>query len=115
MITDPVEIANLRDSYYKVKALEAAVIERARLWLEMNGSPSRVSRMQIGFSVKSDLDTMLDDNCVDVVFYPAGCAGPWRSPLHHVPRSFIFSADEPTQKETDYAEYLRLKAKFEKK
>lgn len=115
MITDPVEIANLRDSYYKVKALEAAVIERARLWLEMNGKPFQSFKNADGFSVHANLETMLDDNCVDVAFTQQDVQG--RGEVHYinVPRSFIFSADEPTQREKDYAEYLRLKAQFEQK
>lgn len=115
MITDPVEVAKLRDSYYKVKALEAAVIERARLWLEMNGKPFQNFRNENGFSVKANLDTMLDENCVDVVFYQQDVQGRGEVNYIHVPRSFLFSADESSQDEKDYTEYLRLKERFEKK
>lgn len=115
MITDPVEVAKLRDSYYKVKALEAAAIERARLWLEMHGRPFQNFKNENGFSVKSDLGTLLDENCVDVVFYQQDVQGRGEVNYINVPRSFIFSANEPTQEEADYAEYLRLKEKFEKK
>lgn len=115
MITDPTEVANLRESYHKVKALEAAAIERAQLWLRLNGKPFESFKNENGFSVRSNLDTLLDDNCVDVTFYQQDVQG--RGDVHYinVPRSFIFSANEPTQEEKDYTEYLRLKKQFEKK
>jgi hypothetical protein len=114
MITDPVEIANLRDSYYKVKALEAAAIKRGALWLELHGHTAAAFKNDNGFSVKANLDTLLDETCVDVVFYNQDVQSRGTVKTVYIPRSFIFEA-APTQEEQDYAEYLRLKEKFEKK
>ena len=111
MITDPVEVANLREAYYKVKALEDAAVERGRLWLEMQGKPVSAFKNANGFSVKADLDTLLDDSCVDVAFYNQDVQGQGSVKTIYIPRSFIFS-ESPAQEEKDYAEYLRLKEKF---
>lgn len=115
MITDPTEVANLREAYFKVKALEKAAIERGRLWLEMNNKPFANFQNGNGYSVRTDLDSLLDESAESVFFYHTDVQGRGDTNTITIPRDFIFSANTPTAEEQEYAEYLRLKDKFEKK
>ena len=113
MITDPAEVAQLREAHYKIRALAANAIERARLFLEMKGKPFQNFINGNGFSVKVDYDSLLDERCEKVFFYTQDVQG--RGDVHtvEVPRDFIFSSATPTTEEAEFLEYKRLKAKYE--
>lgn len=112
-LTDDFDIPALRDANREIHKLEEAAIERARLHLAQSGKWIETFVNGNGYSVRVARDTLLEDHFVDVTFYQRDEQGGGSTQTINIPRSIILG--DLTQEEKDYAEYLRLKERFEKK
>lgn len=102
----------LRDANREIHKLEAAAIDRARLWLEQAGKHVETFVNGNGYSVRVNRDTLLEDSFVDVVFYQRDEQSGGSTQTITIPRSVILG--DLTQDELDFAEYKRLQARFAK-
>lgn len=111
-LTDNFDVLALHVAYVEIKKLEKAAIDRARVYLELEGKPFINFHNENGFSVRTYLDSLLDADAENVTFYHTDVQGRGETNTISIPREAIFGP--PTEKEMDFAEYKRLKAQFEK-
>lgn len=110
-LTDDFDVNKLLQAHLEILRLETAAIDRARLHLEATGKPFATFKNENGFVVKVNRDSLLDANFVDVTFYHTDVQSRGETKVVTIPRSIILG--EPTFEEQEFAEYSRLKAKFE--
>ena len=117
MITDAVEVQNLRDAYRKIRGLEAAAVERGQMYLSLMGKDAHYNpeyfTNEHGYRVKADLDSLLDEQVDFVIFFARDEQGGGNWKTVTIPRAFIFG--DLSDEDKERAEYLRLKAKYEGK
>ena len=111
-LSDDFDVRALELANREILELEAAAIARARLHIELEGGPFESFHNENGFSVQVNRNSLLADNSKEVVFYQRDAQGDGQTQTVTVPVEIIFG--ELTEDERDYAEYKRLKAKFDK-
>lgn len=111
-LKDVYVIEDLMQAEEEIKSLEVEVIERARLWLELNGKATHSFINENGFSVRVWRESLLSPKHVNVIFYQQDVQGKGSAFEIIVPRDFILG--DSTAEEKEFKEYQRLKAKFEK-
>lgn len=110
-LSDDFDVAALNIANREILELEEAAIVRARLHLEMEGGPFETFHNEGGFSVQVNRNSLLDDASENVTFYHRDAQGDGPTNTVTVSSAIIFG--ELTEDERDFAEYKRLKAKFE--
>lgn len=111
-LIDDFDIVALGNANRQMHKLEAAAIDRARLYLEQQGKSVETFVNTNGYSVRVYRDSLLDNSFVDAVFYQRDEQGGGSTNTITIPRSIILGG--LTQDEIEFAEYKRLQAKFEK-
>lgn len=106
------KLQTLKTAVAEIKNFEEFAIQRARLYLEINGHSTGGFQNGNGFSVKVRLLELLDETAEKVFFFQTDEQGNGRTQTVPVPRDFIF--EEPSQHELDFLELKRLQEKFKK-
>lgn len=107
-------MGDLRKGHEGLLRLEAAAIDRARIYLESQGQPRFAQFHNAnGFSVNVVMGTLLNDEHEDVVFHWTDVQGKGMTHDITVPRDVLLG--QPTDEEEEFREYKRLEAKFAKK
>lgn len=104
-------VSELRAAEDTIQQLEQVVIERARLYLKMNGQYIEDFKNGSGFSVRVQRTTLLDEGAPEVVFLKQDIQGRGMVQQVRVPREFIF-AEDTDEREARWLEYQKLKKEF---
>lgn len=111
-ISEMFDMEKLAKAEEELKKLEAAAIERARVYRVLNNKSVAGFMNDKGFSVQVNRYDLLNENAENVTFYDTDVQGRGSTNTSYVPRDFIFG--EPSEKEIRWQEFQTLKQEFEK-
>lgn len=107
----------LAEANHSLQEFGELLVQRFKEWMLVDGGRDIDAQLRTsgGFmSVKADINSAFAEGKEDYVVYihMAADRGPGDSKAYHVPRSLIFSR---SAEEDEFAEYTRLREKFEPK
>lgn len=113
-IKDKFDFDYLRGAQEELKQLEAAAIDRARIYFESKGKTGFAQfKNDNGFSVRVVMATLLYDNYDDVIFHWTDVQGRGNTDTVTLSRELVLGP--LTEEELEFREYKRLEEKFDKK